>query len=904
MSFTVTATQGGNRASGMAMVLKVVTGTAASQPGATTGALTGTPSIPITPAGTGSWVYGAILADSGTWTADAAATFEQNVSSGGLEYIQLRSTSTTTSGTPVTLGGTSSATGLSIALCEILAAGTLAEDASSPAVSAYHSSQSVTTAAFNPPGSAVLVAMISSNGTAGTTTMAVTDSSNLGLTWVEQMKENGSSKGYAGVWTAQLPAGPIVTAATATGTGTAKSTTPVLAGVASGSGAAILPVFPGDVFPPAAAATAAALASSPVQGGALAAAAGAAGSVAPPAVTPFLYRLWPSTTGGVLFNNVGTSDLGVEFYVIEPASLAGYWWWCPPGGIQIVNQLSFRLYSVITGTTGTLVDETTVSTATPLTLNAWNWIPLGSLVALSVGSASVNHYRASVTYGGGGQKHYASTISYWTTGAGAAGVTTGPLTAPNAAGAIGGIQGSYNEPTTGSMPASENLNANYWLDVQISSTSAFCVAGLPAAAGAVPFAAGESSAPAAHLAAATATASPVTLKPPESGYSGILVPILRPLDYSSDVSAISEDSPGTATAPFAAGALTYLNLIGLNPVLAAGAALNAAVAVAANGTAQTAAAAAAGLPASSDHPDALAGAGSGVAAAAAAAVTVTANGSPQTAAGTGAAGPASAGTPGAATPPAAVAAGAAGNAAITASGSPAAAAAAGIAAVPAPRAAPSAMPAPAAGPAAAEPATISASGNPGAPAQLAAGTGMANPANAGIPGAAIPAVAAAAAEAAVAGSVTGAAAGLPAAAGVAAGVAAVTSPHVPALLAEGAGQAQAIAWPPPPGMQTYAAQVPSDAGLQISLSAPLAQGFAPTGSAIGLLVQNSGVLSVTVTLPVPVTYDGLVIEARQVTVPGGALYLIPLPSSVYGQRDMPVTYTTATGVAAGVIGIP
>jgi hypothetical protein len=208
MSFTVTASEALHPANGMAMVLKVLTGAAATQPGATAATSpASTASQAITPTGTGSWVYGAALGTNTTLTAASGTTFFQQITQNSLRYIQLRSTSTTTSGTPVTLGASSATTGLDIALCEIPAASgqTLGEDASSPPGVFVSNAQSLATASFNPPAGTLLVLTLSANGIAGAETCTVADSSGLSLTWTERIKADASGDGYAGVWTARMP---------------------------------------------------------------------------------------------------------------------------------------------------------------------------------------------------------------------------------------------------------------------------------------------------------------------------------------------------------------------------------------------------------------------------------------------------------------------------------------------------------------------------------------------------------------------------------------------------------------------------------------------------------------------------------------------------------------------------
>lgn len=217
MSFTVTATGTfQNTVNGLLLRVKVVTGAkpASSQPGGTASA-TGNPvsyDQAITISATGSYVYGAAsdFSTDNNFTADSATTLLDNFqdTTDGDQWVTFRSTSTTASTGSHTYGATSP-TGDegSIAMAEILAATSLAEDASSPA-SVNASAASVTTAAFNPPAGSLLVAMVSANsGASQATTMAMSDTSGLGLTWTALKQANGVSVNYSGVFVAQMPGG-------------------------------------------------------------------------------------------------------------------------------------------------------------------------------------------------------------------------------------------------------------------------------------------------------------------------------------------------------------------------------------------------------------------------------------------------------------------------------------------------------------------------------------------------------------------------------------------------------------------------------------------------------------------------------------------------------------------------
>ena len=210
MALTVTATASGPYAEqGIALTVKVVTGAAASQPGTTAADDTTvtTAELSITPAATGSWVYGAAIngAAATGFTAAAGTVLSANVpdTANTVTYATFRTTGTTVSGTPVTAGASApseTAGFIGVALAEILASGTLAEDASSPAPVSSSAAVTVTTASFAPPGGCLLVAMVASNTTgAGDLTLGVSDTD--GLSWA--LLAQSPSLGTAAVFAAR-----------------------------------------------------------------------------------------------------------------------------------------------------------------------------------------------------------------------------------------------------------------------------------------------------------------------------------------------------------------------------------------------------------------------------------------------------------------------------------------------------------------------------------------------------------------------------------------------------------------------------------------------------------------------------------------------------------------------------
>jgi len=211
---TVTATQGGSAFQGLGLQVKVLTGAepAASQAGGTgTAAGSAANQVSVTTTQTGSYVYVA-LSEGEPATAAAGCTILGSYSdavNGGEWYGAIRTVSAT--GTPgaVTVGGnlTSGASFVDIAAAEILAATSIAEDASSPVYAATSTATAITTASFSPPAGSLLVAIVASDGAAdgvSDTTMSVADT--MSLTWTPLAQAADPSTCYAGIFVADVPA--------------------------------------------------------------------------------------------------------------------------------------------------------------------------------------------------------------------------------------------------------------------------------------------------------------------------------------------------------------------------------------------------------------------------------------------------------------------------------------------------------------------------------------------------------------------------------------------------------------------------------------------------------------------------------------------------------------------------
>ena len=212
MSITVTAAETGSTFGGGLLRVWVLTGTASSQAGAATATFggTGAQEASITTTVTGSFVYGALKTSSTTsLTAASGTTLDDNLVDNQNGEILGSCHTTSATGTPgaTTVGASAPSVGGQTALLEILPSGTITVDGSSPAVVSSVSASwvNLTTAAFTPPAGSLVLAIVSADASSST---VVTVSSTGGLSWTQQghSRAGGGATGYAGVWTAQVPA--------------------------------------------------------------------------------------------------------------------------------------------------------------------------------------------------------------------------------------------------------------------------------------------------------------------------------------------------------------------------------------------------------------------------------------------------------------------------------------------------------------------------------------------------------------------------------------------------------------------------------------------------------------------------------------------------------------------------
>jgi hypothetical protein len=177
------------------------------------------------------------------------------------------------------------------------------------------------------------------------------------------------------------------------------------------------------------------------------------------------YRLWPGypVLPGQTSSDTTGYALATEFTLTESCTLDNIWFYSASGAGALPTRCAIWNVASQSEVSGTDNSSPAWSAAA-----GSGWVSCAySGVTLPAGD-----YKVAVYCGGGAQWYYATT-AYWTTGPGASGITSGPVTAPGATTATSPGQSTYN---TGSWAypqtyASSAGGENYWVDVEVTPTS-------------------------------------------------------------------------------------------------------------------------------------------------------------------------------------------------------------------------------------------------------------------------------------------------------------------------------------------------------------------------------------------------------------------------------------------------
>jgi hypothetical protein len=170
---------------------------------------------------------------------------------------------------------------------------------------------------------------------------------------------------------------------------------------------------------------------------------------------PFTLFSQPATPATIIGTDPNGYTMGVQFTVSRSAVLQAMWFFSPSGAGSLPGTIS--LYQV----SGASLVTSQAATWSGAAGSGWVRAPFTTPPALTAATA----YKACINNIAPGAAWYSDTSHYWDTGAGAGGISNGPLSAPNNAGGDGG-QDTFNATPPG-YPATSSNAGNYWLDLEV-----------------------------------------------------------------------------------------------------------------------------------------------------------------------------------------------------------------------------------------------------------------------------------------------------------------------------------------------------------------------------------------------------------------------------------------------------
>ena len=181
------------------------------------------------------------------------------------------------------------------------------------------------------------------------------------------------------------------------------------------------------------------------------------------------YRLWPNypTIPATSNDDNLAQTFGTEFVLSEACTVNNIWFYSPPTVSPPALPTICAIWNVKTQQ---------VVSGTQNSAPSWSGTAGSGWVACEYSGVSLpaGDYKVSVYTPGGSDNFYLETEDYWSTGgAGANGITSGPLTAPNAANATAPGQvtyyhGAFAYPDTYD---SEFDGQNRWLDIEVTPST-------------------------------------------------------------------------------------------------------------------------------------------------------------------------------------------------------------------------------------------------------------------------------------------------------------------------------------------------------------------------------------------------------------------------------------------------
>lgn len=169
------------------------------------------------------------------------------------------------------------------------------------------------------------------------------------------------------------------------------------------------------------------------------------------------YSIFQAQTGPGSASVDGAVTLGTEFYITSTGYAKALRCW--RADTTITGAIVGQVYDVASGTA---VSGTNVT----FSVSGTGWLTANMTTPVSLTIST--RYRAAVFF----PSNYSATSGYWSTGAGASGITNGPLTAPSSGGGPtqSSTQGSFTYGSSIAFPSSTFGSSGYWVDVIVTDS--------------------------------------------------------------------------------------------------------------------------------------------------------------------------------------------------------------------------------------------------------------------------------------------------------------------------------------------------------------------------------------------------------------------------------------------------
>ena len=169
------------------------------------------------------------------------------------------------------------------------------------------------------------------------------------------------------------------------------------------------------------------------------------------------YTLFGQSLTGALAADAATYTMGVQFSVSQAATLTAVWFYSAPGAANLPSQIA--LFAV----SGASLITSQAAAWSGAAGSGWVRAPFTSPPALAAGIS----YKACIGDFINNGNFYSAIAHYWDTGAGQNGISNGPLSAPNNAGADHGQSSFHNAAVLAYPDASFNAT-NYLVDPEVT----------------------------------------------------------------------------------------------------------------------------------------------------------------------------------------------------------------------------------------------------------------------------------------------------------------------------------------------------------------------------------------------------------------------------------------------------